>query len=208
LKDRKIVLASGNKGKLRELHSMLSTLGVDLISQHALGVDDADETGLTFVENALIKARHACEITGLPAIADDSGIEVDALNGEPGIYSARFAATRGASFANRDEIDAANNALLLERLEGVAPAQRTARFQCVIVLLKHAADPTPLICQGTWDGLILNSAEGNNGFGYDPLFFVPSHNCASALLDPNTKNAISHRGQALEQLRRCWPSHL
>jgi len=141
LKDRKIVLASGNKGKLRELHSMLSTLGVDLISQHALGVDDADETGLTFVENALIKARHACEITGLPAIADDSGIEVDALNGEPGIYSARFAATRGASFANREEIDAANNALLLERLEGVAPAQRTARFQCVIVLLKHAADP-------------------------------------------------------------------
>ena len=158
MKDKKIVLASGNEGKLRELHRILSSLGVDLTSKRALGVDDADETGLTFVENALIKARHACEITGLPAIADDSGIEVDALNGEPGIYSARFAAARGASFANRDEIDAANNALLLERLQGVAPAQRTARFQCVIVLLKHAADPTPLICQGTWDGLILNSA--------------------------------------------------
>lgn len=208
MKDTKIVLASGNEGKLRELHSILSTLGVELISQRALGVDDADETGLTFVENALIKARHACEVTGLPAIADDSGIEVDALNGEPGIYSARFAAARGTSFANRDEIDAANNALLLERLQGVAPAQRTARFQCIIVLLKHAADPTPLICQGTWEGVILDSAEGTNGFGYDPLFFVPSHNCASALLDPNIKNAISHRGQALEQLRRCWPSHL
>ena len=183
MKDTKIVLASGNEGKLRELHSILSTLGVELISQRALGVDDADETGLTFVENALIKARHACEVTGLPAIADDSGIEVD-------------------------EIDAANNALLLERLQGVAPAQRTARFQCIIVLLKHAADPTPLICQGTWEGVILDSAEGTNGFGYDPLFFVPSHNCASALLDPHIKNAISHRGQALEQLRRCWPSHL
>ncbi len=151
MKDTKIVLASGNEGKLRELHSILSTLGVELISQRALGVDDADETGLTFVENALIKARHACEVTGLPAIADDSGIEVDALSGEPGIDSARFAAARGTSFAHRDEIDAANNALLLERLQGVAPAQRTARFQCIIVLLKHAADPTPLICQGTWE---------------------------------------------------------
>ncbi|MDA8672770.1 non-canonical purine NTP pyrophosphatase, partial [Gammaproteobacteria bacterium] len=131
MNDTRIVLASGNAGKLRELHRILSTLGVDLVSQRELGVDDADETGLTFVENALIKARHACEITGLPAIADDSGIEVDALNGEPGIYSARFAAARGTSFANRDESDEANNALLLERLHGVAPAQRTARFQCV-----------------------------------------------------------------------------
>ena len=208
MSNSRIVLASGNAGKLRELHKILSTLGVELVSQRELGVDDADETGLTFVENALIKARHACEVTGLPAIADDSGIEVDALNGEPGIYSARFAAARGTNFANRDEIDAANNALLLERLQGVASAQRTARFQCVIVFLRHAADPTPLICQGTWEGLILESAEGDNGFGYDPLFFVPSHGCASALLDSDTKNAISHRGQALEQLRRCWPSHL
>ena len=208
MNDTRIVLASGNAGKLRELHRILSTLGVALVSQRELGVDDADETGLTFVENALIKARHACEITGLPAIADDSGIEVDALNGEPGIYSARFAAARGTSFANRDESDEANNALLLGRLHGVPPAQRTARFQCVIVSLRHAADPTPLICQGTWEGLILESAEGTNGFGYDPLFFVPSHNCASALLDSDTKNAISHRGQALEQLRRCWPSPL
>jgi len=135
MNDTRIVLASGNAGKLRELHRILSTLGVALVSQRELGVDDADETGLTFVENALIKARHACEVTGLPAIADDSGIEVDALKGEPGIYSARFAAARGTSFANRDESDEANNALLLERLHGVPPAQRTARFQCVIVSL-------------------------------------------------------------------------
>lgn len=200
---RKVVLASGNAGKLRELHSLLSTLGVDLVSQRDLGVSDADETGLTFVENALLKARHACEVTGLPAIADDSGIEVDALHGEPGIYSARFAGVSGDS---RQVADDANNALLLERLEGVPQAQRTARFQCVIVYLSHAADPTPLICQGTWEGTILESAEGVNGFGYDPLFYVPTHSCASAKLDPAIKNTLSHRAQALEQLRRCWPN--
>ena len=206
MSNSRIVLASGNAGKLRELHRILSTLGVDLVSQRELGVDDADETGLTFVENALIKARHACEITGLPASQMTPASRSMRLTA-PG-FIARFAAARGTSFANRDESDEANNALLLERLHGVAPAQRTARFQCVIVSLRHAADPTPLICQGTWEGLILESAEGTNGFGYDPLFFVPSHNCASALLDSDTKNAISHRGQALEQLRRCWPSPL
>lgn len=203
---RRVVLASGNAGKLRELHGILADLGADLISQRELGVDDADETGLTFVENAILKARHACVVTGLPAIADDSGIEVDALQGQPGIYSARFAGISGAS---REVADEANNRLLLDRLleAGATEAeQRSARFQCVIVFMRHASDPTPLLCQGTWEGQILLSADGANGFGYDPLFFVPSHGCASAQLDPETKNAISHRGQALEQLRRCWPS--
>ncbi len=203
---KKVVLASGNAGKLRELHKILSSLGVELISQRELGVSDADETGLSFVENAILKARHACAVTGLPAIADDSGIEVDVLNGEPGIYSARFA---GISEGDRDLIDLANNSLLLEKLREVGATeqeQRSARFQCVIAYMRHPADPTPLICQGSWEGYILPSAEGVNGFGYDPLFFVPTHGCASANLDPEIKNAISHRGQALEQLRQCWPS--
>jgi XTP/dITP diphosphohydrolase len=202
---QRVVLASGNAGKLRELHGLLGSLGVELVSQRDLGVTDADETGLSFVENAIIKARHACEVTGLPAIADDSGLEVDALDGEPGIYSARYAGVSGTS---REVADAANNARLLERLQGVAEPQRSARFQCVIVSLRHAADPTPLICQGTWEGRILDTSAGVNGFGYDPLFFVPTHGCASAELAPEIKNAISHRGQALEQLRRCWHSPL
>jgi XTP/dITP diphosphohydrolase len=146
---QRVVLASGNAGKLRELHGLLGSLGVELVSQRDLGVTDADETGLSFVENAIIKARHACEVTGLPAIADDSGLEVDALNGEPGIYSARYAGVSGTS---REVADAANNARLLERLQGVAEPQRSARFQCVIVSLRHAADPTPLICQGHMGG--------------------------------------------------------
>lgn len=198
---QKVVLASGNAGKLRELHTLLSDLDIELVSQRELGVSDAEETGLTFVENALLKARHACAATGLPAIADDSGIEVDALNGEPGIYSARFAGVSGES---REVADAANNALLLEKLSAYKGSERSARFQCVIVYLRHAADPTPLICQGTWEGQILESAAGTHGFGYDPLFYVPTHDCASAALSPEIKNALSHRGQALEQLRRCW----
>ena len=164
-------------------------------------MSDADETGLSFVENALIKARHACLATGLPAIADDSGIEVDALKGEPGIVSARYAGSHGPG------ADIANNAKLLRELEDIAEADRTARFQCVIAYMRHAKDPMPLICQGTWEGRILFSEEGENGFGYDPLFYVPSHNCASAKLDAATKNAISHRGQALTQLLKCWNSH-
>ena len=195
------VLASGNAGKLRELHALLGGLGIELVSQRELGVSDAEETGLSFVENALLKARHACATTGLPAIADDSGIEVDALNGEPGIYSARFA---GVSGETREVADAANNELLLERLAGLKGSERSARFQCIIVYLRHAADPTPLICQGTWEGQILESAAGANGFGYDPLFYVPTHDCASAALTPEIKNTLSHRGQALEQLRQCW----
>lgn len=198
---QRVVLASGNAGKLKELHALLGGLGIELVSQRELGVSDAEETGLSFVENALLKARHACVATGLPAIADDSGIEVDELNGEPGIYSARFA---GVSGETREVADAANNELLLERLAGLKGSERSARFQCIIVYLRHAADPTPLICQGTWEGQILESAAGANGFGYDPLFYVPTHDCASAALTPEIKNTLSHRGQALEQLRQCW----
>jgi XTP/dITP diphosphohydrolase len=197
----KVVLASSNKGKLVELQAILERRDVQLLPQSEFSVSDADETGLSFVENALIKARHACLATGLPAIADDSGIEVDALNSEPGIYSARYAGSHGP------EADIDNNAKLLRELENIAETDRTARFQCVIAYMRHAKDPMPLICQGTWEGRILFKEEGENGFGYDPLFYVPSHSCASAKLDAVTKNAISHRGQALTQLLKCWNSH-
>lgn len=198
---RKVVLASGNASKLIELQAILEQKQVQLIPQSEFHVSDADETGLSFVENALIKARHACVATGLPAIADDSGIEVDALNGKPGIYSARYAGSHGAA------ADIENNAKLLKELEHVAEPNRTARFQCVITYLRHANDPMPLICQGTWEGRILFSEDGENGFGYDPLFYVPTHKCASAKLHAKTKNSISHRGQALTQLLQCWNSH-
>jgi len=197
---QKIVLASGNQGKLVELQAILAEKDVQLIPQSEFSVSDVEETGLSFVENALIKARHACIETGLPAIADDSGIEVDALNGEPGIYSARYAGSSGAD-ADKD-----NNAKLLSELEQVDEEKRSARFQCVIAYLRHENDPMPLICQGTWEGRILFSESGVNGFGYDPLFYVPTHECASAQLDADTKNSISHRGQALRQLLRCWHS--
>jgi XTP/dITP diphosphohydrolase len=198
---RKVVLASSNKGKLIELQAILETRDIQLLPQSYFSVSDADETGLSFVENALIKARHACLATGLPAIADDSGIEVDALKGEPGIYSARYAGSYGP------EADIDNNSKLLRELEGIAEVDRTARFQCVIAYMRHATDPMPLICQGTWEGRILFNEEGENGFGYDPLFYVLSHGCASAKLDAAAKNAISHRGQALTQLLKCWNSH-
>ena len=198
---QEIVLASSNAGKLRELQQTLGDSDVHLIPQADLGVTEAEETGLSFVENAIIKARHACEVTGKPAIADDSGIEVDALKGEPGIYSARYA---GDNTANADK---ANNAKLLKALEDVPEQERTARFQCVIVFMRHAHDPMPLICQGTWNGRILLEECGSNGFGYDPLFYVPSHDCASAELDPLVKNQLSHRGQAIRQLRQCWNYH-
>lgn len=197
---QKIVLASSNAGKLVELQAIFSQKDVRLVPQSEYGVSDADETGLSFVENALIKARHACSETGLPAIADDSGIEVDALNGEPGIYSARYAGSSGPQ-ADKD-----NNAKLLAELALIPEAERTARFQCVIAYLRHERDPMPLICQGTWEGRILFLESGSNGFGYDPLFYVPTHGCASADLDPEIKNSISHRGQALTQLLQCWNS--
>lgn len=197
---QEIVLASGNQGKLRELQQMLGGTAVTFVTQASLGVEEAAETGLSFVENAIIKARNACAFTGLAAIADDSGIEVDALDGEPGIYSARYAGVAGP------EADRANNEKLLDALEQVPEEDRTARFQCAIVYMRHEHDPMPLVCQGTWEGIILFEARGENGFGYDPLFYVPTHDCASAELDPSVKNRLSHRGQALEKLLQCWHS--
>ena len=187
-----IVLASSNPGKVREINQLLAELDLQVRPQSEFNVVDAEETGLTFVENAILKARNAARHTGLPAIADDSGIEVDALKGAPGIYSARFAGT-GAS--DRDNLEK-----LLTELEDVPEEQRSARFQCLMVFMRHASDPTPLICQGTWEGRILTTARGDNGFGYDPVFFVPTHDCSSAELPAEVKNALSHRGQALRQL--------
>ncbi|MGB0466444.1 MAG: XTP/dITP diphosphatase [Pontibacterium sp.] len=188
----KIVLASGNKGKLREFNQVLGQLNTEVLPQSDFQVSDADETGLSFVENAILKARHAASATGLPALADDSGLEVDALQGAPGIYSARFSG-EGAT-------DARNNAALLKQLDGLPPAQRTARFRCVLVFMRHANDPTPLICQGTWEGEILTAIQGENGFGYDPLFLIPELGKTSAELPPEQKNTLSHRGQAVAQL--------
>lgn len=189
---QRIVLASGNAGKLREFNAMLADLGIEFVRQSEFGVQDADETGLTFVENALIKARNAARYTGMPAMADDSGIVVDALGGAPGLYSARYAGEHGD--------DAANNAKLLEALQDVPDAQRTARFYCCIVYLRHAEDQLPIIAEASWEGRILHSLSGANGFGYDPLFYVPTHGCSSAELPPEEKNRISHRGQALRKL--------
>lgn len=189
---QKVVLASGNKGKIRELSARLAPLGFEVLPQTQFDVSEAEENGLSFVENAILKARNACAQTQLPAIADDSGIEVDALQGQPGIYSARFAGI-GAS-------DADNNAKLLELLADVPEGERTARFQCVLVYMRHENDPTPLVCQASWEGKIVAPSEGNNGFGYDPLFFVASEGCTSAELTQERKNSISHRGQALDKL--------
>jgi XTP/dITP diphosphohydrolase len=187
----RIVLATGNQGKVREFRELLADFAITVLPQSDFGVPDADETGLTFVENAIIKARNAAAHTGLPAIADDSGLEVDHLNGAPGIYSARYAGNGGS---------AANNAKLLAALGGVTGEARSARFQCVLVYLRHADDPTPLICQGTWEGHILPAEQGEAGFGYDPLFYVPQEGCSAAELSAERKNALSHRGQALRCL--------
>ncbi|WP_018881943.1 MULTISPECIES: RdgB/HAM1 family non-canonical purine NTP pyrophosphatase [unclassified Thioalkalivibrio] len=189
---RRVVLATGNPGKLREIRALLEPLGLTVEAQSEHAVPEADETGLTFVENAILKARNAARHTGLPAIADDSGLEVDALHGQPGIYSARYAGPDGD--------DAANNAKLLEALAGVPPEQRGARFRAVVVYLEHAEDPAPIIAQGVWPGRIAEQASGAEGFGYDPLFFVPQEGCTSAELPPETKNRLSHRGQALQEL--------
>ncbi|KAF0810908.1 RdgB/HAM1 family non-canonical purine NTP pyrophosphatase [Alcanivorax sp. S71-1-4] len=193
----KIVLASGNQKKLDELNAILAPLGCDVLPQGSFNVPEAEETGLTFVENAILKARNAAAHTGLPAISDDSGIEVDALNGAPGIYSARF--------AGPDATDAANNALLIQRLNALPDATRRARYQCVIVFMRHAEDPVPLIAHGSWEGEIVLQPAGEQGFGYDPYFYIPSLGCTAAQMAPAEKNRISHRGQALaslmEQLR-------
>ena len=191
-----MVLASGNAGKLRELAGILAPLALELRSQDQFKVPEVEETGLSFVENAIIKARAACKFSGYPAIADDSGLEVDYLKGEPGIHSARYS---GGG-------DAANNAKLLSELAKVPPEQRSARFQCALVYMRHALDPMPLVCQASWEGRILDAPRGDNGFGYDPLFYVPEHRCSSAELPPELKNRISHRARAsallLEALRQ------
>jgi len=189
-----IVLASNNPGKVREFSQLLADARIAVSPQGAHGVPEAAETGLTFVENAILKARNAARHSGLAAMADDSGIEVDALDGAPGIYSARYAGPQAS--------DADNLARLLRDLEGVPDDERTARYQCVLVHLRDPQDPTPLICQGTWEGLILRESRGANGFGYDPVFLVPTHGCTAAELDPVEKNRISHRGQALRELHR------
>lgn len=187
---QKIVLASSNQGKLREFFRILGGAGFEIVPQSDFDVPDVDETGLTFVENAILKARNAAKYSGLPALADDSGIEVDALNGQPGIYSARYSG-KG---------DEANNIKLLKQMEGVSEEKRTARFRCCIVFMRHADDPSPLIADASWEGYIMNELSGHNGFGYDPLFYVPIHKTSSAELEPDVKNAISHRGQALQQI--------
>ena len=188
----RIVLASNNAGKVREINQLLASQHIRVAPQSEFGVPEAAETGLSFVENAILKARNAAQHSGLAAIADDSGIEVDALRGAPGIYSARFAGP-GAS-------DTANLEKLLEKLEGVPEGERGARFQCLMVYMRHAEDPTPIICQGTWEGVIASSPAGDNGFGYDPVFWVPSQGCTAAQLPSEVKNRLSHRGQALQKL--------
>lgn len=189
---KQVVLATGNQGKVRELATMLEELAIDVLPQTQFDVPEVPETGTTFVENAIIKARHAAKITGLPAIADDSGLEVDFLKGAPGIYSSRYA---GEDASDRDNV-----VKLLQALEGVELSQRSARFQCVIVYMRHADDPTPIICQGSWEGHITEEASGTDGFGYDPIFFAPETNCTSAELAKAEKNRLSHRGKALKQL--------
>jgi len=189
----RIVLASGNAGKVVELEQLLVGTGVQLVPQTSLGVSDADETGLTFVENALIKARHAARATGLPALADDSGICVDALDGAPGLYAARYSGVHGDS--------AANNAKLLRELDGVPMEKRTAYFIAVLVLLRHADDPAPLIAEGRWHGRILKAPRGAGGFGYDPLFLPDGSDLGAAEIEPALKNRLSHRGQALDVLK-------
>ena len=191
---QRVVLASSNKGKVKEFSELLAGRDMSVVPQSDFAVPDADETGLTFVENAILKARNAAVHTGLAAIADDSGLEVDYLNGAPGIYSARYAGDGGS---------AANNAKLLQALADVATEQRGARFQCVLVYLRHADDPTPIICQGTWEGRILTAPRGEAGFGYDPLFWVPEEGCSSAELSAERKNELSHRGQALRCLLKA-----
>jgi XTP/dITP diphosphohydrolase len=183
----KIVMATGNPGKIREIARMLEGLGIEIVAQSEFGVSDADETGSSFAENSLIKAQHAVATTGLPAIADDSGLSVDALDGAPGVYSARYAGDGG---------DEANNDKLLAALRGTE--DRGAAFHCVATYLEPGAEP--LVAEGEWRGSILHSREGDGGFGYDPLFFVPECGCSSAQLDPQEKNARSHRGQALRKL--------
>jgi XTP/dITP diphosphohydrolase len=187
-----VVLASSNKGKIAELQLLLTPLNFQILPQSHFNIRDAAETGKTFVENALIKARHAATASGLPAIADDSGLCVDALDGAPGIYSARYAGENAS--------DADNNAKLLLALSGIPFEKRTARFHCALVFVRSGTDAEPIICEKTWGGIILLAPQGENGFGYDPLFYVTSHQCSSAQLSIDEKNKLSHRAQALQAL--------
>lgn len=189
---KEIVLASHNAGKLRELQTLLGD-SVKIRSISEFSDIEPEETGLTFIENAILKARNACKVSGLPALADDSGLTVDYLNGAPGIYSARYSATGG---------DAGNNRKLIEVLQGVPDEQRGAQFICVLALLQHTDDPLPIICEGRWQGRILHAQQGENGFGYDPLFYVAQHQCSSAELPNEIKNQISHRAQAMQLLKK------
>lgn len=189
----KLVLASGNRGKLAEMNAILADIGIELVAQRELGIDDADETGTTFIENALLKARHAARLSGLPALGDDSGLCVDALDGAPGLYSARYAGAHGDANANI--------AKLLAALRDVPDERRGAHFHCTIVLLRSADDPAPLIAEGRWHGRILHAPRGTNGFGYDPVFFDDTRGTGAAELDAATKNRVSHRGLALARLR-------
>tara|TARA_R110000737_G_C14620567_1_gene493001 strand:- start:5957 stop:6559 length:603 start_codon:yes stop_codon:yes gene_type:complete len=189
---RKIVLATGNKGKVAELSQLLTPLNINIVPQSEFNVSEVAETGTTFVENAIIKARHAAKETGLPAIADDSGLAVDALGGAPGVYSARYA---GPNATDADNIDK-----LLLALQDVKTPLRQARFLCVLVYMRSENDPTPIICQGEWHGEITQQRSGDSGFGYDPVFWVDQQQCTSAQLSREQKNALSHRGQALAQL--------
>jgi len=190
----KLVVGSSNSGKLAELRALLGDAGIEVHTQSEFGVADAEETGLSFIENAILKARHAARATGLPALADDSGLCVDALQGAPGLYSARYAGLHGDVEANIDK--------LLGALDGVPDVQRTARFVCVLALVRHADDAMPLIAEGIWEGRILHARAGGNGFGYDPVFFSPAHGCSAAALAPAVKRRDSHRGQALAALRK------
>jgi XTP/dITP diphosphohydrolase len=187
--DRRIVLATGNAGKLKEIREIFSGIDVGIVAQSDFDTPEAIEDGLSFVENAIIKARNAAAHTGLPALSDDSGIEVDALNGEPGIHSARYAGN-----------DESNIQRLLRELDGLPDSKRTARFQCVMVYLRHANDPVPVIAQGAWEGRILQAPQGEGGFGYDPVFYVPERGCSAAELSSEDKNTLSHRGKALRHM--------
>ncbi|MGH8509235.1 MAG: RdgB/HAM1 family non-canonical purine NTP pyrophosphatase [Gammaproteobacteria bacterium] len=189
---RRVLLASANRGKLREIAAILDGVGIEVLAQSEFHLDEAAETGLTFVENAIIKARWAAARTGLPAIADDSGLEVEALGGAPGIYSARYAGPEASDQANVDK--------LLRVAAPIPDDRRQARFHCTMVYLRQAADPSPLIAEGVWEGRLLRAPQGRNGFGYDPVFYLPEHGCSAADLDPETKNRLSHRGHALRQL--------
>lgn len=190
--NKKVILATGNKGKVKELASMLSGLGLEVLPQSEFSVTEVAETGTTFVENAIIKARHAAKSTGLPAIADDSGLSVDALGGAPGVYSARYSGEQAT--------DNSNIIKLLNAMTDIPKGKRQARFLCVLVFMRHADDPTPIICQGEWHGEITTEQHGENGFGYDPVFWVEAQNCSSAQLSAEQKNALSHRGKALKLL--------